>query len=146
MPGRGSAVHATSFGNPSPHLLSYCPCFFLSVVNARRESALPPDVTGGAKGSPRSGLTFASLTLMNVTEAKSKIACPGVILSIHFRVMNRRPYKEQRTSCVLCIPRILTDARYPQHAWQGFQPVHPTKERERPLCWILPLRATGGRA
>lgn len=27
-----------------------------------------------------------------------------------------------------------------QPAWQGFQPVHPTKEGASPLCWILPRR------
>ena len=61
------------------------------------------------------------------------------------RMNSKGPHSEQRTSCVLWPPRILADAQCPQHAWQGFQPVHPTKEGANPLCWILPRQNHGGR-
>jgi hypothetical protein len=77
---------------------------------------------------------------------KLQIEVAAVLILGFSRCMTTRsPHKSRRTSCVLCIPRIPRDARYSQHAWQGFHPVHPTKEGACPLCWILPRRAAGGR-
>ena len=86
----------------------------------------------------RSVLNFLSLSRRNIPPPQRQYACVTVIRSIHSPVMNARPYRESGTSCVLWPPRILADARCPQHAWQGFPPVHPTKEEACPLCWILP--------
>src|SRR5665213_795430 len=120
---------------------SYCPAArWPLIIAVRCVSTSPLDVAISPKASPRSGLTFSCCEGGTFRRRNTgKISCPGVILSIHFPVMNRSPYGDQRTSCVLYIPRILSDARYSQHAWQGFHPVHPTKEGAGPLCWILPL-------
>jgi hypothetical protein len=73
-----------------------------------------------------------------------KNVAAGVILGFILGMKTGTPYRSRRTSCVLRIPRILTDARHSQHAWQGLHPVHPTKEGAGPLCWILPPIAAGG--
>jgi hypothetical protein len=63
------------------------------------------------------------------------------------RMNSGGPHREQRTSCVLWPPRILSDARFPQHACKGaLPPLTPTKEGTDPLCWILSLSSAGGRA
>src|SRR5271157_2096740 len=131
--------------NPLSPLFSYCPSIPLpsaaSEIFARTVAPRQcSPVLCGSESQGASVLTFSVLTLMNVAEPKSKYACIDVIRLIQSPVMNENPYGEKRTSCVLWPPRILTDARCPQHAWQGFQPVHPTKEGVCPLCWILPQR------
>jgi hypothetical protein len=131
----------------TPLFLSYCPGTLLSVWRAAsRLCVLPRKAAGHSKASPRSGLTFSLLSWRNGPAWQDGIACGESDSSFQFQVMSEGSHVERRTSCVLYIPRIPRDARYLQHAWQGFQPVHPTKEGTSPLCWILPLGSTGGHA
>jgi hypothetical protein len=116
------------------HFLSYCPGAPLSVWRAvSRLGALPREVAGSPKAGPRSGPAFSLLPWRNGPAWQEKTACGETDSSIHFPVMSEGPHVERRTSCVLYIPRIPRDARSLQHAWQGFQPVHLTKEGHAPL-------------
>jgi hypothetical protein len=69
----------------------------------------------------------------------------AVILGLLFPVQIGGRYMGQRTSYVLWPPRILSDARCPQHACQGLSaPWTPTREGLPPLVWTLPAQARRG--
>jgi hypothetical protein len=74
----------------------------------------------------------------------TKSVAGAVILRFTFGHEITDRYAEPRTSYVLGPPRILSDARCPQHACQGFQPVDPTREGLPPLVWTLPAEARRG--
>lgn len=88
-----------------------------------------------ATATPDAGL-FRSRIIKSLARA--------VILGFHFPIQIGGRGMEQRTSYVLWPPRILSDARCPQHACQGFQPVDPTREGLPPLVWTLPAEARRG--
>src|SRR6185437_12146354 len=116
--------------NSAPSFLSYCrsqqppPCF----LRARRASVLPL-LTSNLKVGARSVPTFSSQSTESFRIGNQNLFACAVILGFLFRMQNKRPYKVRRTSCVLCIPRILTDARYAQHACRGLRPPGPPPER-----------------
>jgi hypothetical protein len=126
---------------------SYCPGTALSVRDAvSRLSASPRYVVGIAKATPLLRADFRLLRRRIIPQSKCKTACCESDSRFQFQLMSEGPHVERRTSCVLYIPRIPRDARSIQHAWQGFQPMHPTKEGAcLPLCWILPAHCAGGR-
>ena len=69
-----AASHSMQSRNSAPSFCSYRPrlqpppCF----SRARRESALPLDVAGNPKASPRNGLTFSSLTAKSFRRRNAK--------------------------------------------------------------------------
>jgi len=114
---------------PSEQRSGLGPCCFSSLPAAHEEEKA---------GSEATGFFQISLSEYSDSETQSALA-PPVILDSFCPVMNKVPYVARRTSCVLWPPRILTDARCPQHACKvALPPLTPTKERASPLCWILP--------
>jgi hypothetical protein len=63
----------------------------------------------------------------------------GLILRFSRRMQTTGAIGSGGTSYVLWAPRILADARRPQHAWQGFHPVHPTREGRAPSSGLSPM-------
>jgi hypothetical protein len=113
---------------------------------ARRDSALPPDDMTGPKVSPPSGLTFSSPIRMNVAQPKRKCTCPGVIRSIHFPVMNRGPYAEQRTSCGLYDRASQGMPGHTNRLQGGVAPVDPHQREGKPPLLDTPPAVRGVRA
>ena len=138
---RNAPANFMQFYHPAAILPSYCPpaaqpLFFYFGFPVYLRQPLPPHRLRHA------GRKASRLSRISQPEHSGSKIENALVANRGFRFilgMNTTPlYIEQRTSCVMCIPRILKNARYPHHAWQGLHPVHPTKEGASPLCWILP--------
>lgn len=108
---------------------------FLSYRPLSAKNFQPPETRSNA-----SRFTASLQHRVSETFRRRNVKCLAAAVILRFPpIMTTGPHMEHWTSCVLWPPRIPRDARCPQHAWQGFPPVHPTKEGTGPLCWILPL-------
>ena len=136
MPHRNSAARFSPI-TASPQSSFLLPAFLQPDYGIYRPDVQPTGRARSVPPFPHHGCeSFRSRIIKSVAR--------GLILRFLFRVQNKRPCKEQRTSYVLWPPRILADARCPQHACQGFQPVDPTREELSPLVWTLSAEARRG--